>query len=117
VLCLAALWPAVRAAAQQSELAEHRVTIREREVVAPADARLVLRHGSRVRILWHSDESAELHVHGYDIYVKVEAGAVSVTEFAARATGRYPVTVHEFSGERAARYGHRALLHIEVHPR
>jgi len=95
----------------------HEVRIAGREVVQPAGARLVLQHGDAVRIRWRSDEAVDLHVHGYDLLVRVEADAPTETAFEARATGRFPVTSHGFGSERGGHAHGAPLLFIEVHPR
>ena len=70
--------------------------------------------GDRVELTWVSDESVELHLHGYDIEVQVGTDAPAVMTFAAFATGRFPVTSHGFSGDS---HGHDTVLYLEVHPR
>lgn len=92
------------------------VRIEQRQVVEPADRRLVVPHGSSVRIRWQSDEVGELHVHGYDLRVRLRPDAVVNTRFVARATGRFPVTSHGFGHAAGQVHGHGALFYIEVHP-
>lgn len=69
--------------------------------------------GERVELRWSSDEPLVLHLHGYEIETHVAPGKPAVTAFAARLTGRFPVEVH---GE-GSQHRHRALLHVEIHPR
>jgi len=71
--------------------------------------------GETVELVWHSDEVAELHLHGYDISFEVSPDAPAVVTFEAHATGRFPITSHGFAGEHG--HGHEALLYIEVYPR
>jgi hypothetical protein len=93
------------------------VRIAERKVLEPADGRLVLRRGDTVRIHWLCDEAVQLHVHGYDLLVTLQAGQPQITPFTAHASRRYPVTSHGFGADGAhGRHG-RALLYIEVQPR
>jgi hypothetical protein len=57
-----------------------------------------------------------LHLHGYDIELKVEPGRAAEMAFTAHATGRFPVSVHV----PAAGGGHThdpPLIHVEVQPR
>jgi hypothetical protein len=67
--------------------------------------------GERVELLWISDRTVTLYLHGYDIEVTVDAGSPQRMTFTARATGRFPVEVHGGSGR------DRTLIHVEVHPR
>ena len=71
--------------------------------------------GESLELVWTSDETAELHLHGYDISFEVSPEAPAVVSFEAHATGRFPVTSHGFGGEQG--HGHEALLYIEVYPR
>ncbi|CAN5171512.1 hypothetical protein BH24PSE2_BH24PSE2_19360 [soil metagenome] len=64
----------------------------------------------RVELVWSSDEPLELHLHGYDIELRVPAGKPAVMSVHAHATGRFPVTRH---GEGGA---HHTVLYLEVHP-
>ena len=107
------LFTCADAAAQQ--IVELHVILRDGKVVEPAARRVVVVQGTRVRIRWRSDRAGEVHVHGYDILVKLETDTEAVSEFDARATGRYPVTSHGFEGGHDHDH-HRALMHIEVHP-
>lgn len=79
-------------------------------------AQRVLRatEGERVELRWRAEEPLVLHLHGYDIETRVEPGKSAVTAFAARLTGRFPVEIHSAEG---SRHRHRALLHVEIHPR
>jgi len=80
-----------------------------------ANMRLIrVKQGDVVRLRWTADQATNLHLHGYDIEVKVAPGAVAEMNFTARATGRFPVSVHKPHG------GHThdpPLVHVEVHPR
>jgi hypothetical protein len=79
-------------------------------------AQRVLRatEGERIELRWSADEPLLLHLHGYEIETRVEPGKPAVTAFAARLTGRFPVAIHTGGG---SKYHHRALLHVEIHPR
>jgi hypothetical protein len=82
--------------------------------VAPAQRVLRVAEGERVELRWSADEPLVLHLHGYEIETRVAPGRPAVTAFTARLTGRFPVAIH---GEDGARHRHRALLHVEIHPR
>ena len=80
-----------------------------------ANMRLIrVKQGDVVKLQWTADQATNLHLHGYDIEVTVAPGAVAEMNFTARATGRFPVSVHKPHG------GHThdpPLVHVEVHPR
>lgn len=82
--------------------------------VPPAQRVLRATEGERVELRWSTDETLALHLHGYDIETRVAPGKLAVTAFEARLTGRFPVEIHAEGG---ARHQHRALLHVEIHPR
>lgn len=72
---------------------------------------LRVKRGDRVELRWSSDRPIVLHLHGYDLELKVTPQAPAAMSFAAGLTGRFPVSEH--------RHGtghHRALLYLEVHP-
>jgi hypothetical protein len=76
-----------------------------------------VKQNDALRLRWTSATRVDLHLHGYDIELKVEPGAVAEMAFKAHATGRFAVEVH---GARAPGGGHHhgsPLVHIEVHPR
>jgi FtsP/CotA-like multicopper oxidase with cupredoxin domain len=70
--------------------------------------------GDRVELRWLSDESAAVHLHGYDIELHLHTNEMVVMAFEAEATGRFPVELHGGHGSGGA---HGALLYLEVHPR
>jgi len=72
---------------------------------------LKLRQGEDVELRWSSDKPMELHLHGYDIEVKVGPSAPAVMSFKANIPGRFPVEPH---GQGPG--NHRAVLYLEVYP-
>ncbi len=88
------------------------VQIEHRKVVGDQVIRLI--EGQEVRIVWATDEAAELHIHGYDIRIDISPDAPVETSFTAHATGRFAVTSHGFGGDHG--HGHETLLYIEVYP-
>lgn len=70
-----------------------------------------VRRNDTVEIVWTTDRGTVLHLHGYDIEIKVDAGAPKTMSFRAYATGRFPIETH---GERGR---HVVLIYLEVHPR
>jgi len=97
----------------QASLRSFEIQIAERRV-EPAQRVLRATEGERVELRWSADEPLVLHLHGYDIETRVAPGKPAVTAFAARLTGRFPVAIH---GEGGSKHHHRALLHVEIHPR
>jgi hypothetical protein len=88
----------------------------ERGQVQQAMRRIRVKQGDEVKLRWSTDRRTMLHLHGYDIEMTVEPGSVAEMAFTARATGRFPVSVHKPK----AGGGHThdpPLTHVEVHPR
>jgi len=75
-----------------------------------------VKQGDVVRLRWSTDRSIILHLHGYDIERKIEPGSIGVMEFAAQATGRFPVEVHRPSEGGGHSHGEAPLVRIEVYP-
>jgi hypothetical protein len=71
--------------------------------------------GDDVVLNWHTDETVTVHLHGYDIEQRIEAGLPVDMSFTAHATGRFPVTSHGFENQHDD-HGHQTLLYFEVHP-
>ena len=79
--------------------------------VAGVGDTLKVQQGDDVELRWSSDKPMELHLHGYDIEVKVSPQAPAVMSFKANIPGRFPVEPHgQGSGH------HRPVLYLEVHP-
>jgi len=70
-----------------------------------------VQQGDDLELRWSSDKPMELHLHGYDIEVKVSPQAPAVMSFKANIPGRFPVEPH---GQRPGH--HRPVLYLEVHP-
>jgi len=83
----------------------------------PASMRLIrIKQGDDVKLRWSTDQTTILHLHGYDIEKKVEPGAIAEMSFTARATGRFPVSIHK--PKRGGGDTHDPpLVHVEVYPR
>lgn len=95
-----------------------KVEIRERHIEGEDVIRVM--EGAAVEIHLLTDETVTLHLHGYDIEVKVKPESTSVMRFVANANGRFPVTSHGFGAinqSTEAGHGHSALFYIEVHPK
>ena len=79
--------------------------------VAGVGDTLKVQQGDDVELRWSSDKPMELHLHGYDIEVKVSPQAPAVMSFKANIPGRFPVEPH---GQGLGH--HRPVLYLEVHP-
>ena len=78
----------------------------------PEDRRVVrVRQGDEVTLRWTSDRAVTLHLHGYDIEEQLTPGTPVAMRFTARATGRFPIEIHDASG------AERTIGYLEVHPR
>ena len=72
---------------------------------------LKVHQGDLVEVRLISDRPMVLHLHGYDIDVKVVPPAPALLTFKAGVAGRFPIHEH-----REGAGNHRAVLFIEVHP-
>ena len=68
-----------------------------------------MKEGDFVEISWKADSDIELHLHGYDLLLRLKPDELRKMSFQAHTAGRYPVSTHG-SG------GHGALIYIEIHP-
>jgi hypothetical protein len=112
---LLTLFASVPVIAEMDQEAVNRIelVISERSVLRE-EKTIRVSQGESIELVWQSDESGELHLHGYDINFEVSPDAPTVVAFKAHATGRYPITSHGFGGGEG--HGHEALLYIEVYP-
>ena len=84
----------------------------EQHAVIGTDEVVHLTRGDQAILRWHSDEPLELHLHGYDILLEVEADKPGEMRFECHTSGRFPVTSHG-SGQHQ---GHATLLYVEIYP-
>jgi hypothetical protein len=84
----------------------------------PEAMRLIrAKQGDIVTLRWRTDRPMVLHLHGYDIEMQVEPGAVAEMSFAARATGRFPIVAHAArSGAGGRAHEEAPLAHVEIYP-
>lgn len=87
--------------------------IEHRQVVVPAGA-IRITEGDVLELRWTSDETVDLHLHGYDIELRVRPGEPTVMVIEAAVTGRFPITSHGWGD---GGHGHDALTYLEVYPR
>lgn len=66
-----------------------------------------LRQGAAVRLVVNTDSDDELHVHGYDKTLDIDAGEPAMLAFTADQAGRFEVELHA---------SHIALTVLEVAP-
>ena len=85
------------ATAQAVEVKRFEVTIADRKVVEGGPT-IRVTEGDRVVIVWHSGETGELHLHGYDIAIDLKPGKATETMLYAQVAGRFPLTSHGFGG-------------------
>ncbi len=85
------------------------LAIENRAVAMEGDVIRVPR-GQKLELRWTSDESVEVHLHGYDIAGKVEPGTPLVMSLEALTRGRFPIETH--GSGRADE--HVTLLYLEV---
>ena len=110
---LAPTFAPARAAAQAGAKTVIDIRIENRRVVAPTGA-VRVSHNDEVVLRWTVDEEVEIHLHGYDVLIRLRPGAPSSMALTARATGRFPITSHGWGAEG---HGHDALTYLEVYPR
>ena len=104
-------------AADRAEMAKAEIAIKDRKVVGSNVVRVL--EGQSVELHWTTDETVDLHLHGYDIETKAKPGAPATMTFKAHATGRYPVTAHGFgdSHSHGGSHSEQTLFYVEVHPK
>jgi hypothetical protein len=86
------------------------LALRNGRVAGAGDTVRVIQ-GDELELRWSSDKPIALHLHGYDIEIKVAPAAPAVMSFKANLPGRFPVSEH---GQGPG--SHRAVLYLEVHP-
>ena len=82
----------------------------ENDRLAQAQKVVRVTKGDVVELRWLADKPTAIHVHGYDLRAQARPDAVAKTVFEARATGRFPATIHGKGGK------HVTLFYLEVHP-
>ncbi len=92
--------------------------VKERHISVP-DETIRVNEGETVELHIASDEAGELHLHGYDVKIRLEADKTTVTVVETNVAGRFPITAHGFgtSGDHGHDQAHKALLYLEVYPR
>lgn len=80
--------------------------------------KITVYQGQWLRLVWLSDEPVDIHLHGYDIQLRIEANIPADMTLKAHATGRFPITSHGFGPQKGKgeKHQHGALLYLEVYP-
>ncbi len=99
--------------ARKLDLIIRNAQVNGEDIVRPAQGTPTLRllMGDQIELNWNVDAIMDLHLHGYKLEVLATPGVSALMAFRARATGRFPVEIHDERGR------HRTILYIEVHPR
>lgn len=124
------------ATAGHGEIARFELVISDGKVDGADTLRVVV--GQPVELIWSSDAAVTVHVHGYDLELRLEPRSRRAQRFIAAATGRFPVTAHgigpdapdghDHGEEHAQDHGSNGpggsesadeptLVYLEVHPR
>lgn len=114
-------WDAI---SQKFEKTVITIQIKNRRVVAPRK-RIRVSKNERIILRFLTDETVDLHLHGYNRLVTVLAGTPADMVLTAKATGRFPISSHGWrtSGRKNQRkeikHGHDrgGLTYLEVYPR
>ena len=70
-------------------------------------AALQVRQGEQVTLRIESNANDELHLHGYELKLRIKAGEPATLEFAASRSGRFGIELHK---------RHTELGALEVYP-
>ena len=99
----------------------HTVELRlENRRLITAEQSVRVKQGDEVEFRGVSDETVELHLHGYDLTLELEEGKPEVIILEATETGRFALTVHHWGDHdhgKGGGGGHDALTYLEVYPR
>jgi len=116
-MCKSILFPFTLLFALNLLAAEHRmeVHIQDRQVVGGVQThRFIL--GDVISMHWYTEESTEVHLHGYDVKIQLEHDKPTLMLIEANATGRFPVTSHGFGSGHDHSDHHQVLMYVEVLP-
>jgi hypothetical protein len=94
------------------------IVIRARSVDGPQRT-IRATQGAKLELAFAADETMELHLHGYDRHLTVQAGEEAVMQVDAKHAGRFAIEAHRFgaSAGGSTSRGHVVLLYLEIHPR
>lgn len=107
------------AAAESGDFRRISAAIRDGKI-DPEHGVIRLSQGETVEIVFTSDETAELHLHGYDLTLTLEPGMPGVLRLDATIAGRFAIEAHRSGHDNDASErrgsGHATLLYLEVYP-
>jgi hypothetical protein len=109
-----------RVAAEPAKPIRISIAIKNRKLANEAQKYIRITQGDVLELVFTADEAAELHLHGYDIYLNVEPGTPGVLRVDAKIAGRFPLESHRFGNQAAApsaTHDHVVFLYVEVYPR
>ena len=116
LLCVAAgtpAWSQDSAAAQGDKSFALRI-----EDAAKEPRVLRAQKGDRVRLVAEASRPVVLHIHGLGVEIVAAPGRPGEMQITVKATGRFPVHVHDTADRGAAGHQHRApFAYLEVHPK
>jgi hypothetical protein len=97
------------------------IAIKNRKLGSEAHKYIRITQGDVLELVFTTDETSELHLHEYDIYLNTEPGTPSVLRVDAKIAGRFALESHRFGSEAKApstgAHEHVVLLYLEVYPR
>src|SRR6476646_912111 len=109
---------AIGTAARGIHAADVAFDLRVQNGRVPASMRLVrVKEGDIVTLRWFADRPLLLHLHGYDIEWRLQAGVVGKVTFTARMTGRFPIHAHDTGNRTDVAHDDASLVYVEVYPR
>ena len=74
------------------------IAMKDRKLANEVQRFIRITQGDVLELVFTTDKSAELHLHGYDIYLNVEPGTPGVLRVDAKIAGRFPLESHRFGG-------------------
>jgi hypothetical protein len=108
-------------AANQVDPIRISIPIKGRKLANEAQKLIRITQGDLLELVFTADEAAELHLHGYDIYLNVKPGTPGVLRVDAKFAGRFPLEAHRFGNASAepnvGTRAHVVLLYLEIYPR
>ena len=93
--CAIAPWLPLSAAAE-----DIKVTLEAKNGKAAGEIKVVrLKRDDQVTLSIVSDRADEVHLHGYDLKLKLEPNQPGTLQFAAKRTGRFTIELHKGGAE------------------
>ena len=69
------------------------IVVKDGKLASGPDRMKVL-EGDQVTLRIQSNANDELHVHGYDLKLRIKAGEIATLQFAATRSGRFELELH-----------------------